>query len=236
MPTHSIALVGDYDFDVLAHRAIPMAIELASREMQKPPLIAWLPTETLVSSSDKALSRYAGFWCIPASPYKSMDGALRAIRFARERKIPFLGTCGGFQHAVIEYARAVLGLSHADHQESNPTAELPLIAPLQCALVEVEDRIFLREGSRAAGIYGETVIDEPYRCRFGLNREHAAKFERASLRVTGVDKQGHVRVVELENHPFFFGTQFQPERAALAGRNHALVAAFVAAVGTSYAD
>ena len=100
----------------------------------------------------------------------------------------------------------------------------------------MEDRIFLREGSRAAGIYGETVIDEPYRCRFGLNREHAAKFERASLRVTGVDKQGHVRVVELENHPFFFGTQFQPERAALAGRNHALVAAFVAAVGTSYAD
>jgi hypothetical protein len=62
MPTHSIALIGDYDPDVLSHRAILLAIELASREMQKPPLIAWLPTETLVSSSDKALSRYAGFW------------------------------------------------------------------------------------------------------------------------------------------------------------------------------
>jgi CTP synthase (UTP-ammonia lyase) len=232
MPSHSIALIGNYDFGITAHRAIPLAIELATREMQEPPLATWLATESLVSASDETLSQYTGFWCVPGSPYQSMDGALRAIRFAREQKIPFLGTCAGFQHALIEYARSVLSLSDADHQESNPTAQLPLIAPLPCTLVEVEDRIFLREGSRAARIYGRTAIDEPYHCRFGLNREYANKFENGPLRVSGVDPQGDARVVELEDHPFLFGTQFQPERAALNGRNHPLVAAFVAAVRT----
>ena len=229
MPSPSIALIGDYDSGVPAHRAIPLAIELASRELLGPPLVTWLPTESLVSASDETLAQYVGFWSVPGSPYQSMDGALRAIRFARERKVPFLGTCAGFQHALIEYARSVLKLSEADHQESNPTAQLPLIAPLACALVEVEDRIFLQEGSRAAHIYGRTAIDEPYHCRFGLNREDATRFENGPLRVSGVDAQGDARVVELEGHPFFFGTQFQPERAALNDRNHPLVAAFVAA-------
>jgi CTP synthase (UTP-ammonia lyase) len=236
MPIRSIALIGDYDPDVTAHRAIPLAIELASREMQGPPLVTWLSTEPLVSASDEMLSRYAGFWCVPGSPYQSMDGALRAIRFAREQKLPFLGTCAGFQHALIEFARSVLQLSDADHQESNPTARVPLIAALQCALVEVEDRIFLRDGSRAAQIYGRTVIDERYHCRFGLSREYATKFENGSLRISGADAQGEARVVELEDHPFFFGTQFQPERAALNGRNHPLVAAFVATIGTQNGD
>jgi CTP synthase (UTP-ammonia lyase) len=236
MPIRWIALIGDYDPDVTAHRAIPLAIELASREMQEPPKIAWLPTETLASASDEMLSRYAGFWSVPGSPYRSMTGALRAIGFAREQKLPFLGTCAGFQHALIEYARSILGLSGADHQESNPTAQISLIAPLHCALVEVEGRIFLRNGSRAAQIYGRTAIDETYHCRFGLSGEYAAKFANGSLRISGVDAQGEVRVVELEDHPFFFGTQFQPERAVLDGRNHPLVAAFVAAVGTENTD
>jgi CTP synthase (UTP-ammonia lyase) len=229
MLTPSIALIGDYDPEVTAHRAIPLAVELASRETE-PTGITWLSTEALASMPDDALSRYAGFWCVPGSPYKNMDGALRAIRFAREQERPFLGTCAGFQHAMIEFARSVLGFLDADHRESNPTAWLPLIAALQCTLVEVEDRIFLQKGSRAARIYGQTVINERYHCRFGLNQEHAAKFESESLRITGVDQNGEARVAELENHPFFFGTQFQPERASLLGRNHPLIAAFVAAV------
>jgi CTP synthase (UTP-ammonia lyase) len=165
MQTHLVALIGDCDPDVTAHRAIPLAIGLASRKMIKPVLVNWLPTESLVSAPNGALSQYAGFWCVPASPYRSMEGALRAIQFALEQGRPFLGTCGGFQHALIEYARSVLGLFGADHQESNPTAQFPLIRPLQCALVEVEGRIFLQAGSRAAQVYGKTVIDEPYRCR-----------------------------------------------------------------------
>jgi len=89
------------------------------------------------------LEAFAGFWCVPGSPYRDMDGALRTIRFARETRCPFLGTCGGFQHAVIEYARSVLGLTDADHMESNPDAELPLIIALACRLAPTTGRLIL---------------------------------------------------------------------------------------------
>ncbi len=80
---------------------------------------------------------------MPASPYASADGAFAAIRFARENARPFLGTCGGFQHAVIEYARNVIGITDADHAETNPGADMPLIAPLACSLVEVSQTLTL---------------------------------------------------------------------------------------------
>src|SRR5205809_607084 len=80
------------------------------------------------------LELFHGIWCVPGSPYRSMDGALRANRFARENGRPFLGTCGGFQHAIIESLRNVAGLKHADHAESNPDAKMPVIVRLACSL------------------------------------------------------------------------------------------------------
>jgi CTP synthase (UTP-ammonia lyase) len=168
-------------------------------------------------------------WCVPGSPYASMAGALAAIRRAREQARPFLGTCGGFQHALIEYARNVLGLDGADHAESNPEAALPLIAPLACGLVEAQGAIRLLPGSRIRAIYGEDTIGEAYNCRYGLNPAYQARLTDGALRITGVDADGEVRVVELTTHPFFIATLFQPERAALAGRAHPLIQAFVQA-------
>ncbi|WP_223192780.1 glutamine amidotransferase-related protein [Paenibacillus sedimenti] len=72
------------------------------------------------------LSKYHALWVVSASPYRSMQGALNGIRFARENHIPFLGTCGGFQHMIIEFARNVMWLAEADHAEENPTASLIL--------------------------------------------------------------------------------------------------------------
>ena len=79
-----------------------------------------------------------------------MDGALRAIRFAREQRVPFLGTCGGFQHAVIEYARHALGRADAGHAETTPGAERAVLGALACSLVEVSDEVRLQPGSRIA--------------------------------------------------------------------------------------
>src|SRR5204862_344720 len=86
---------------------------------------------------EERLSPFDAIWCVPNSPYASMEGALCAIRFARESGRPFLGTCGGFQHTIIEYARNVLGFHEADHAESNPAAALPLISRLACFLLLV---------------------------------------------------------------------------------------------------
>lgn len=227
--TVRIALVGDHNPEITAHRAIPKALELAAGTTGWPVEPVWIATQALERDAEEQLSAYDGVWCVPGSPYASMDGALLASRFARERGRPFLGTCGGFQHALIEYARNVLGLLEADHAESNPAASMPLISPLACSLVEGKGTITLKEGSRISAIYGTTEIVEQYNCSFGFNPRYQARLEGRGMRLTGTDAAGEIRVVELAGHPFFIATLFQPERSALRGIAHPLVTAYVQA-------
>ncbi len=175
------------------------------------------------------LALFRGIWCVPASPYASTAGALAAIRFARESGHPFLGTCGGFQHAVIEYARNVLDLAEADHAETNPAAAVLIIASLACSLVEVSQELTLVAGSRIERAYAQLRIHEAYHCNYGLNRLLAARLWDGSLRPVAHDDAGEVRAVELTPHPFFVATLFQPERRALTGELPPLVRDFVAA-------
>jgi CTP synthase (UTP-ammonia lyase) len=158
-----------------------------------------------------------------------MAGALRAIRFAREHRRPFLGTCGGFQHALIEFARNVLGLTDVDHAESNPNASKLLMTPLSCALVEKTGTIHFKTGSRIAQIYGEPSTIEQYHCSYGLNEQYRSQIEASPMRIAGWAVDGSVRVIELNDHPFFIATLFQPERSALHGRENPLITDFVRA-------
>jgi CTP synthase (UTP-ammonia lyase) len=224
-----IALVGDHNPDVLAHRAIPEALRLAAARLGATVEGAWVGTDTLELEAGRPLSPYAGLWCVPGSPYASTAGALAAIRHAREWPLPFLGTCGGFQHALLEFARNVLGLAEAEHAETHPDAAVPLIAPLSCSLVERSGVIALSTDSRLRRIYGTAEVGEAYHCRYGLNPRYEPLLADGPLRVCGRDAAGEVRAVELDDHPFFVATLFQPERAALRGASHPLVEAFVAA-------
>jgi CTP synthase (UTP-ammonia lyase) len=226
--TARIGLVGDHDVTVPAHQAIPRALALAADALGTAIEFDWVATETI--AEEARLAPFDGLWCVPASPYRSMEGALNSIRFARLRPLPFLGTCGGFQHAVVEYARGVLGWADADHAESAPDAVRPVITPLACALVEVSDGIRFRPGSRIAAAYGATEAVEGYRCRYGLNPAFRAALLSGPLRVAAEDSAGEVRGIELDGHPFFVATLFQPERAALTGRLPPLVKAFARAV------
>jgi CTP synthase (UTP-ammonia lyase) len=225
----SIGLIGDYSASVPAHVAIPQALELAAVALGCTVRAEWLPTEQLDGDVTERLAAFDGLWCVPASPYTSMDGALRGIRFAREQGRPFLGTCGGFQHALIEYARNVLGLIDADHAESNPETSLPLMVALQCALVEATGTILLQPGSRVAALYGQSEVVEAYHCSFGLNPHYESLLADSDLRISGRDIGGEVRVVELSGHPFYVATLFQPERSAFKGRAHPLITAYVGA-------
>jgi len=223
-----VGLIGDFNAAVTAHQAIPRALELAAAAVGDCRVEScWLPTETLVSDLRARLSGFDGLWCVPASPYVSMEGALGAIRFARTERVPFLGTCGGFQHALIEYARNVLGLAQAEHAETNPDAAMPLIARLSCSLVEQQGQIFLQEGSRIQQIFGQAEIHEMYHCNFGLNPAYEKMLVKGYLQFTGRDGAGEPRVLELDDHPFFLATLFQPERSALRGEVHPLIRAYV---------
>ncbi|HTO82077.1 MAG TPA: CTP synthase [Methylomirabilota bacterium] len=227
MMTAQIGLVGDYDAGVTAHQAIPRALALAEASVGARLAFRWLPTESI--DSDAVVAPFDALWCVPASPYRSMDGALRAIRFAREAGRPFLGTCGGFQHAVVEYARNVLGWADAEHAETAPDAARPVITPLACSLVEVKDKIRLLPGTRISAAYGTREAAEGYHCRYGLNEAFRESLTNGPLHVTAEDAAGDIRALELEGHPFFVATLFQPERAALADRLPPLVAAFARA-------
>ena len=162
-----IGLIGDYDNTVPAHRAIPIALDLANKQLGLEIEFEWIPTEKIKGIDDVA--EYDGLWCVPASPYKNMEGVLSAIRYARENNIPFLGTCGGFQHAIVEYARNVLLWADADHAETASAGARLVISPLACELVEKTNRVYFSRDSKIAAAYGQMDVVEGYRCRFGLN-------------------------------------------------------------------
>jgi CTP synthase (UTP-ammonia lyase) len=228
MPTPQIALVGNFNPAVTAHQAIPLALQLAAAQLGHGVAAVWVATD-VIGPDAAELADYDGVWCVPASPYANPAGALAAIRLARATGRPFLGTCGGFQHALIEFARNVLDRADADHAEDRPDAALPVIAPLACPLVEQTGTIHFTAGSRLRAIYGAPYAREGYHCRFGLNPQLEHLLDNSALKISGRDEAGEVRAVELDGHPFFFATLFQPERAALAGVAHPLVNAFAAA-------
>ena len=230
MQTIRIALTGEYNDGYVAHRAVPRALALAAAAVGCRVEARWVPTVELLPDAGSALQSFDGHWCVPGSPYASMAGALAGIADSRRHRRPFLGTCGGFQHAVLEFARNAAGIADAAHAESDPGAQTLVVTPLACALLETMGHIILAPGSRVARAYGRYHVVEGFNCSYGLNQEFRAQLVRAGMAVSGVDELGNVRAIELPNHPFFVGTLFQPERSALARPvPHPLVAAFVEA-------
>ncbi|HKE14688.1 MAG TPA: GNAT family N-acetyltransferase [Kofleriaceae bacterium] len=234
-----VGVVGDFKPAVTAHRAIPEAIRLSAAALGLGAETVWLPTDELPAAPEAAVDRLAGFdavWCAPASPYRHTAGALAAITAARTRDIPFFGSCGGFQHALLEIARSVLGIEGAAHAELDPSAANPVIAPLACSLVEVQGEIALAAGSLLARAYRAEQVQEGYHCSFGLNPAFESRLAAAGLSVTGRDAAGDARAFELDGPRFFTGTLFQPERRALAGEAPPAAVALLAAAAAARGD
>jgi len=224
-----IALLGDHNPAVTAHIAIPKALAVTAKALACKIEHTWIETTAVGDNVNAVLSGFNGIWCVPNSPYKNMAGVLAAIRWAREQSRPFLGTCGGYQHVILEYARNVLGYAEADHAEVNPNTSMPVLSLLACSLVEKQGEIFLKPNTRIAEIYGRDKIREQYHCSFGFNPQYVSLFEGSDLVISAVDANSEPRAVELPGHPFFIGTAFQPERSGLTGELHPLIAAFIRA-------
>lgn len=232
MPTRiRIGIVGDRDPARPTHPATERALEYAAALLGTDVVSTWLPTPSLTGAGAAAeeMAPFGAFWCAPGSPYASLDGALAAIRVAREDGRPLLGTCGGFQHIVLEFARNVLGLADAAHAEYDPEAADPFIAPLACSLFGRAMEVRLEPGSIAARGYEWPRAEERYRCGYGVAPARERALEEAGLRVTGRDANGEARIVELSGHPFFVGTLFVPQMRSTVAAPHPLVLAFVAA-------
>jgi CTP synthase (UTP-ammonia lyase) len=219
-----VGLIGDRNDEHTAHRAIPVALSLAGAAIGVDVAPEWLPTETLAEAAHGTLEPFDLLWCVPASPYRSMEGALSAIRFARESGTPFLGTCGGFQHALIEFARNVVGIHDADHAETSPDATVQIVTPLSCALVEATGDVVFEQDSQLRRIYGADRVCETYRCSYAMNPAYEPVLAAKDLRFGARDPDGGVRACELASHPFFVAVLYQPERSAIRGETHPLIA------------
>jgi CTP synthase (UTP-ammonia lyase) len=216
-----VGLLGEFNPQQKAHHAIPKALAAASEDGVE---TTWVSTDSVENGA--ALAEFDGLWCVPGMPYKSADGVISAIRFARTSRLPFLGTSAGFQYTLIEYARHILGLTEADHQKINPRAAIPLIVPLGCAMLGVKARVRFKDGSLLRNAYRAAESTVEYRCSFGLNGRYRRLIESGPLCVSALDDQDEIRAVELDGHPFFVATLFQPEMTAAP---NLLVGAFVAA-------
>jgi CTP synthase (UTP-ammonia lyase) len=231
-----IAIVADYQEDLPSHDATDAALLHAARALGVNYATEWVPTDLLDTAAPELLLRYSKAVLIaPGSPYFSMQGALNAIRIARESGRPLLGTCGGFQHVVIEYARNVAGIADAEHAEYEPAAARRVI---RCSLAGKTLRVDLAPGSLAHRIYGRDQTEETYHCSYGLDPAYRAQLETAGLRVTGVEaggseagaeSVGEARIIELPTHPFFLATLFVPQMRSTRESPHPLIVAFLRA-------
>lgn len=216
-----IAIVGDYCEDYATHRAMLPALHHAGAEGE------WIPTP----DAAKAVT-YSAIWLAPGSPYASFDNVLTLIRFARERGAPFLGTCGGFQHVLIEFARNVLGIPNADSAEHGTPQATQVIIPVTCPISQDPafpklygpETVHIRPGTTLRRILETETTAENYFCNFEENPEFRARYEAAGLRISAVNGAGIARAVEIPGHAFFLATQFQPQMRSAPGSPHPLLA------------
>jgi len=223
-----LAIIGDFKPDNSSHLATNEAIRHCAEAAHLETQVQWIGTdEVLRPERQNRLGEFGGLWIAPASPYQSMEGALQAIRIAREGAIPLLGTCGGFQHIILEYARNVLGIEDADHEETSPAAIRLFISRLACSLVGRTMTITLEEHSLLARLYGRRTAQEQYYCNFGVNPKYLETLFSGQMRVVASDAEGIARAVEIPTHPFFVGTLFLPQHTSTAAAPDPLITGFL---------
>ncbi len=195
---------------------------------------------------DDKISKMDALLVAPGFGERGIEGKIKAVRYAREHKIPFLGICLGMQMAVIEFARNVVKLEKANSTEMQPDAEHPVID-----LMEEQKSIThmggtmrlgswectLSEDSIVGEVYGTDTIKERHRHRYEFNDSYRKQLEEAGMKITGTNpKTGLVEIIELPDHPWFVGVQYHPEYKSTVANPHPLFVAFVqAAVNYSQA-
>ena len=222
-----IALIAEYDPSFEPHVATELALRHSAEKLNIEIACDWISTDDL---DGHIFKEYQGIWVGPGSPYKNMAKTISTIKYARENDISLFGTCGGFQHVILEIAKNVLGFEDAEHAEYDPYGSKLFISELACSLAGREMQLSLVKGSRVADLYGETQVSEKYYCNFGVNPEYVEELKRAPIEITGSDIEGEIRIVEIPAKKFFVATLFVPQARSTKERPHPLVNGFIKSV------
>jgi CTP synthase (UTP-ammonia lyase) len=219
-----VVLVGDRDLNYFTHRELDAALALFPSHVSA----QWVGTDT---SDVMRTSEADGVWVVPGSPYRDDSAVYSVIETARTSGQSFLGTCAGFQYAVIEFARHVAGLPDADHAETASGDRTLVIERLACSLVAQERHVTAIPRTRMHTICGPGSFVGFHWCNFGLSSAYVDRLTEYGLVVGARADDAGVEAVELPAHPFFLATLFQPQiGASTTGRLHPVIEAFVAAL------
>jgi CTP synthase len=245
----NIALVGKYVDLTESYKSLSEALIHAGIHTGAKARIHYIDSETIEKNGTSCLVSMNAILVPGGFGKRGVEGKIRAIRYARDNKIPYLGICLGMQLAVIEYARNVVGLEGAHSTEFDPATPHPVIA----LITEWQDRdgrveqrseksdlggtmrlggqeCILEEDSVVRKVYGAERISERHRHRYEVNDHYLPRIRQAGLRVSGVSaKDGLCEMIELPNHPWFVACQFHPEFTSTPRAGHPLFKAFVQA-------
>jgi CTP synthase len=244
-----IALVGKYVDLTESYKSLSEALTHAGIHTGVGIKIHYVDSESIEKNGVGALDGMDAILVPGGFGKRGVEGKIKAIRFARENRIPYLGICLGMQLAVIEYARDVVGLDDAHSTEFDPATPHPVIALItewQDSDGRVEQRdessnlggtmrlggqeCVLRAGSEVREVYGSERIIERHRHRYEVNNHYLPRIEAAGMRVSGVSAKDELcEMIELPGHPWFVGCQFHPEFTSTPRTGHPLFSAFVRA-------
>jgi CTP synthase len=246
----TIAVVGKYTGLLDAYKSLNEALTHGGIAHNSRVKLDWVDSEVFERGEEEVIRRLAGVHgiLVPGGfGQRGTPGKIAAVRFAREKRVPFLGICFGMQMAVIEAARNLLDIPRASSTEFGPTEE-PVVGLLtewvrgnareqRAADGDLGGTMrlgaypaVLAEGSLVAGVYGGQRIEERHRHRYEVNVAYRDRLEAAGLRFSGMSPDGILpEIVEYPDHPWFIGVQFHPELKSKPFAPHPLFAGFVGA-------
>jgi CTP synthase len=241
-PEHevTVGVVGKYIRHNDAYKSVYESLDHAGTALASRVVLRKIEAEEVEQEGAERVLRGLDGVLVPGGfDYRGSAGKVDAIRYAREKKVPFFGICLGLQCAVIEFARNVVGLAHANSTEFDRTCTHPVVCMLdeQYAITDKGGTMRLGsypcqlvEGSRAHRAYGETAVSERHRHRFEFNDHYRTQFAAHGLDVTGASPNGKlVEIVELRDHPWFLAVQFHPEFKSKPTSAHPLFRGFIEA-------
>jgi CTP synthase len=202
--------------------------------------IQWIEAEEMENGHlEETLAQVDGILVPGGFGIRGVAGMVSAIRYAREKMVPFFGICLGMQTATIEFARNMAGIADADSSEFNPDTPNRVIYKLR-DLIGVEEmggtmrlgkyECQLAPHSFAAQAYGQRLISERHRHRYEFNKDFAAQLTAAGLKISGTTPDGKfVEIIEIEDHPWFLACQFHPEFKSKPLSPHPLFRKFIEA-------
>jgi CTP synthase len=238
----SIALVGKYVEYEDSYKSLKEALVHGALAHNLKLNLSWVEAEGLETKDreyEAQIEGYDGILVPGGFGKRGIAGMLNAIRYAREKKVPYFGICLGMQTACIEFARNVVGLADANSSEFDPATAHRVIYKLR-ELRGVEELggtmrlgawpCKLESGSLAYEAYGQAEINERHRHRYEFNREYEEPLTAAGLKITGTTPDGtYVEIVEIAGHPYFLGCQFHPEFKSKPLEPHPLFVSFLKA-------